>query len=132
MKDGVKSIEGYLKVTAHVDNKIPAFLTLTANGIDINGNVIGSDRLEVTVENPIKPSLNGTTPTETEVVIYVRPKDNEVFKTLDGLAFRVMMSAKDQKSGDKVTGVMLNAYHQTLKVKDLKIQKYGKVAVDLN
>ena len=132
VNDGVKSIEGYLKVTAHVDNKIPAFLTLTANGIDINGNVIGSDRLEVTVENPIKPSLNGTTPTETEVVIYVRPKDNEVFKTLDGLAFRVMMSAKDQKSGDKVTGVMLNAYHQTLKVKDLKIQKYGKVAVDLN
>ncbi len=130
--DGTKKIEGYLKVISHVENKIPAYLNLTAAGIDITGNIIPRDRLEVEVENAIKASHDGKTPVETELVIYVRPKDNEVFKTLDGLTFRIAMTAQDKKTSEKVTGVKLNAYQQTVKVKDLKIQKYGKVAIDLN
>ena len=128
--DGQKTITGYLEVKANVSNKIPAFLTLKAYGIDTEGNVIGSDKLEVEVTKIIKASPDGRTAATTEEVIYVRPKDNAVFKKLDGLSFRVEMSAKSGK--DKVTGVMLNAYNQTLKITDISVKKYGKVAVDLN
>ena len=129
--DGVKTIDGFLKVTASIDNTIPAYLTLTAYGVDVNGNAIPNDKLEVSVEKVIAASADGKTPTTTEEVIYVRPKDNSVFKTLDGLAFKVHMTAKSA-AGKTVSGVMLNAYHQVVKVKSLKVQKSGKVAIDLN
>ena len=129
--NGVDSIEGYIKVTASVENTIPAYLTLKANGVDVNGKAIPDDKLEVTVENTIKASKDGKTPANTDVVIYVRPKDNSVFKTLDGLAFNIIMTTKASKESP-VVGVMLNAYNQTVKVTSLKVQKFGKVAIDLN
>ncbi len=129
--DGKSTIEGYLKATATIENKIPAYLTLSAQGMDMNGKIIGTDRLEVDVENVVKASPDGVTPETTEVVIYLRPKTNEVFKVLDGVKFQIRMTAKDTK-GSKVSGVMLNAYKQTVKLTKLKLQKHGKVAVDLN
>lgn len=129
--DGVKTIDGFLKVTASIDNTIPAYLTLTAHGVDVNGKTIPSDMLEVSVEKVIAASSDGKTPANTEEVIYVRPKDNSVFKTLDGLAFRVLMTAKSA-AGKPVSGVMLNAYNQVVKVNSIKVQKSGKVAIDLN
>ena len=129
--DGVETIEGFLKVTASIENTIPAYLTLTAYGVDVSGNAIPSDKLEVTVEKVIAASADGKTPATTEEVIYVRPKDNRVFKTLDGLAFKVHMTAKSG-AGKTVSGVMLNAYNQVVKVNSLKVQKSGKVAIDLN
>ena len=130
--DGKTTIGGYLKVTATVENKIPAFLMLSAQGLDMSGNTIDGDKLEVEVQDVVKASPNGTTPETTEVVVYVRPKTNEVFKTLDGLVFQVKMMAKDAKSNGRVMGVKLNAYNQTIKVTNLKVQKIGKVAIDLN
>ena len=129
-KDG--TIDGYLKATATIENKIPAYLTLSARGIDMNGKTIDTDRLEVDVENVVKASPDGVTPETTEVVIYLRPKTNEVFKVLDGVKFQIRMTAKNTKGSGKVTGVMLNAYKQTVKLTNLKLLKYGKVAVDLN
>jgi hypothetical protein len=129
--DGVETIEGFLKVTASIENTIPAYLTLTAYGVDVSGNAIPSDKLEVTVEKVIAASADGKTPATTEEVIYVRPKDNRVFKTLDGLAFKVHITAKSG-AGKTVSGVMLNAYNQVVKVNSLKVQKSGKVAIDLN
>ena len=128
--DGQKTIDGYLKVTANVSNKIPAFLVLDAYGIDTQGNALGADRLEVEVQDVIKASADGVTPANSEMTIIVRPKDNEVFKVLDGLAFKVMMKTKN--GSQKVTGVKLNAYKQSLKVTDIKVKKYGKMAADLN
>ncbi len=128
--DGQKTIDGYLKVNATIKSKVPAFLTLKAYGIDMQGREIGSDRLEVTVEKVVKASPDGVKAATTEEVIYVRPKDNAVFKELDGLAFRIVMTAAN--GNEKVTGVKLNAYKQTIKVTDITVQKFGKVAVDLN
>ena len=124
------TVKGYLKVNANIQNKIPAYLTLKAYGIDVKGNVIGQDLLEVTVEKVIDASKDGVNPAKTEEVIYIRPKNNEVFKILDGLTFRIYMAAKN--GSDKVTGVMLNAYNQTIKVSDIAIRKYGKMAIDMN
>lgn len=128
--EGKKNIDGFIRVYANVANKIPAFLTLKAYGIDINGNIVGPDKLEVEVEKVIKASSDGKTAAKTEEVINIRPKDNNVFKTLDGLGFRVEMAARD--GNQQVEGVKLNAYHQTIKITDIKVQKYGKMAVDLN
>lgn len=128
--NGQKTVEGFVRVTANIASKVPAFLTLKAHGIDINGNVISSDRLEVEVEKTIAASTDGKTAATTEEVINIRPKDPDVFKTLDGLAFRIEMAAKN--GGKEVTGVMLNAYKQTIKVSNIKVQKYGKMAIDLN
>ena len=130
--DGVKTIDGYLKVTANVENTVPAYLKLSAYGLDANGNAIDDNLLTVDVQNIIKASKDGKTPEATDVVIYVRPKDNKVFKMLDGLAFRVLMTAKGESGDSPVTGVMLNAYKQTIKVNSLKVQKFGKVAIDFN
>ena len=128
--EGKKSIDGFIRVYANIANKIPAFLTLKAYGIDINGNIVGPDKLEVEVEKVIKASSDGKTAAKTEEVINIRPKDNNVFKTLDGLGFRVEMAARE--GSQQVVGVKLNAYHQTIKITDIKVQKYGKMAVDLN
>ena len=129
--DGQKVIEGYLKAIANVENKIPAYLELSAFGIDKNGNEIGSDRLEVTVDEVIAPSKDGVTAEPSVVTVKLQPKDNAVFQVLDGVGFRVKMMAK--KSGKPaVTGVLLNAYKQTIKVTSLKLQKIGKIAIDLN
>lgn len=129
--DGQKVIEGYLRAIANVENTIPAYLTLKAYGIDKNGNEIGSDRLVVTVDNVIEPSKNGVIPATTTVTVSLQPKDNAVFQVMDGIGFRVTMSAK-KPSKTAVTGVLLNAYHQTIKVTSMKLQKVGKIAIDLN
>lgn len=131
-KDGVKSINGYLKVTARVENKVPAYLTLLAYGIDASGRPISSDRLDVVVEKTIQASKDGKTAAATDEVIRIMPKDNDVFKILDGVEFRVAMTAKNEKGASPVTGVLLNAYKQTIKVSDIKVEKIGKVAIDLN
>ena len=128
--DGQTSVEGYVKVTANVESKVPAYLRLVACGIDAKGNEISSDRLAVDVQKVIQASKDGKTPAKTEEVIILRPKDSEVFKSLDGIRCRIEMTAKNGK--EKVTGVMLNAYNQTIKVTDIAIQKVGKMAIDLN
>ena len=119
-----------MKVTANVESKVPAYLRLVACGIDAKGNEISSDRLAVDVQKVIQASKDGKTPAKTEEVIILRPKDSEVFKSLDGIRCRIEMTAKNGK--EKVTGVMLNAYNQTIKVTDIAIQKVGKMAIDLN
>lgn len=129
-KDGQKTIEGFVRVYANVYNKIPGFLTLKAHAIDIDGNEIGYDKIEVDVEKVIKPSPDGKTPVKTEEVINIRPKDNSAFKTLGGLRMRVEMTARN--GNEEVVGVKLNAYSQTVKVTDVKVQKFGKMALDLN
>ena len=129
--DGQKVIEGYIKAIANVENIIPAYLQLSAFGIDKNGNEIGADRLVVTVDDVIAPSKDGVTPETSVVNVMLQPKDNAVFQVLDGVGFRVKMMAK-QSGKTAVTGVLLNAYRQTIKVTSLKLQKIGKIAVDLN
>ena len=130
--NGKDTIEGNLRITATVDNTIPAYLTLTACGVDMQGNDISSDRLKVEVTKPIAASNDGVTPTTTELEINVIPKDGTVMKTMDGLRFRVIMTGSDPRGKGSVTGVKLNAYNQTVKITSLKIQKRGRVAYDLN
>ena len=121
---------GSIKATCEVENKIPAYLTLRATPVDVHGNDISNDQVEVIVESVIAASKNGVTPVTTKEVITIVPKNSNALKSFDGVRFTITMRAKNGSAS--VAGVRLNAYKQTIKVLNLKVQKYGKIAVDLN
>lgn len=121
---------GYIKATCDIENKIPAYLTLTAIPVDKQGQEIGSDRIEVIVDKVIAASKDGRTPVKTSETITVVPKFSEALKNFDGLRFTVTMRAKNGSSS--VAGVRLNAYNQTINLSNLKVVKHGLIAVDLN
>ncbi len=121
---------GYIKVTCDVENKIPAYLTLNATAVDVHGNDISSEQVEVVVKSVIAASKDGVTPATTKEEIMIIPKNSEALKNFDGVRFTVTLKAKD--GSNSVAGVRLNAYKQTVKVLNLGVLKYGKIAVDLN
>ena len=121
---------GSIKATCEVENKIPAYLTLRATPVDVHGKDISNDQVEVIVESVIAASKNGVTPVTTKEVITIVPKNSNALKSFDGVRFTITMRAKNGSAS--VAGVRLNAYKQTIKVLNLKVQKHGKIAVDLN
>ena len=121
---------GYIKATCDIENKIPAYLTLRAIPVDMQGREISSDRIEVLVEKVIAASKDGKTPVTTKQTITIVPKDSEAMKNFDGVRFTVTLRAKNGSTS--VAGVRLNAYKQTINLSNLKVTKHGKMAVDLN
>ena len=121
---------GYIKATCDIENKIPAYLTLRAIPVDMQGREISSDRIEVLVEKVIAASKDGKTPVTTKQTITIVPKDSEAMKNFDGVRFTVTLRAKNGSTS--VAGVRLNAYKQTINLSNLKVTKHGKIAVDLN
>lgn len=129
-KDG--SVDGYLQVEADIANTIPAYLTISATGIDTQGNEISQNDLAVTVDKTIAASTDGVTPVETTVTIKLQPTTNDVFKRLDGLRYHLVGSARDADGANAVTGKTLNAYNQSLKATNIKVTKHGKVVYNAN
>ncbi|MCR5131841.1 MAG: hypothetical protein K6C10_10335 [Prevotella sp.] len=127
--NGVSIPQGSIKADLDVENKIPAYLTVHAYGVDINGDSISTDRLQIYVEKTIAASPNGQ-PTTTHETITMTPTDNAVFKELNGIKLAFVGAASDGVS--PVTGVTFNAYNQTLKLNNIRIVVYGKVIADLN
>lgn len=131
---GQRTIDGYLQVRAEVSNSIPAYITVSAVGIDTGGREISSDDLEVTVDKTIPASADGSTPVAATVNIKLQPKNNAVFKRLNGLKFRLTCSAADT-SGEgsaAVVGKTINAYSQALKATSITVTKHGKIVYDAN
>jgi thiamine pyrophosphokinase len=96
----------------------------------VHGNDISNDQVEVIVESVIAASKNGVNTVTTKEVITIVPKNSNALKSFDGVRFTITMRAKNGSAS--VAGVRLNAYKQTIKVLNLKVQKNGKIAVDLN
>lgn len=139
--DGVKDlmfrevdgqVDGYLQVQADIENTIPMYLTVTANAMDIDGNDISQNDMQVTVDKTIAASADGVTPAATTVTIRMQPMNNQVFKRLDGLRLHLTGSAKDADGVNAVTGKTLNAYKQGLKATSIRGTKHGKVVFDAN
>lgn len=131
---GQRTIDGYLQVRAEVSNSIPAYITVSAVGIDTGGGEISSDDLEVTVDKTIPASADGSTPVAATVTIKLQPKNNAVFKRLNGLKFRLTCTAADT-SGEgsaAVVGKTINAYSQALKATSITVTKHGKIVYDAN
>lgn len=120
----------YIEVTANVENKVPAYLTVKAYPVDAQGNKI-EDKLLVEIPDEVAASTDGTTAVTTPITMKITPKVKNSLKQLDGLVFRLEGSAKSA-NGNKVTGISLNKEKHTLKLNDIKVKIVGKIIGDFN
>lgn len=120
----------YIEVTANVENKVPAYLTVKAYPVDAQGNKI-EDKLLVEIPDEVAASTDGTTAVTTPITMKITPKAKNSLKQLDGLVFRLEGSAKSA-NGNKVTGISLNKEKHTLKLNDIKVKIVGKIIGDFN
>lgn len=120
----------YIEVTANVENKIPAYLTIKAYPVDAQGNKI-EDKLLIEIPDEVAASTDGTTAVTTPITMKITPKEKNSLKQLDGLVFRLEGSAKSA-NGNKVTGISLNEREHTLKLNDIKVKIVGKIIGDFN
>lgn len=120
----------YIEVTANVENKVPAYLTVKAYPVDAQGNKI-EDKLLIEIPDEVAASTDGTTAVTTPITMKITPKAKNSLKQLDGLVFRLEGSAKSA-NGNKVTGISLNEKEHTLKLNDIKVKIVGKIIGDFN
>lgn len=120
----------YIEVTANVENKVPAYLTVKAYPVDAQGNKI-EDKLLIEIPDEVAASTDGTTAVTTPITMKIIPKVKNSLKQLDGLVFRLEGSAKSA-NGNKVTGISLNEREHTLKLSDIKVKIVGKIIGDFN
>lgn len=120
----------YIEVTANVENKVPAYLTIKAYPVDAQGNKI-EDKLLIEIPDEVAASTDGTTAVTTPITMKITPKVKNSLKQLDGLVFRLEGSAKSA-NGNKVTGINLNEREHTLKLNDIKVKIVGKIIGDFN
>lgn len=129
--DKLNLAEGtYIEVTANVENKVPAYLTVKAYPVDAQGNKI-EDKLLIEIPDEVAASTDGTTAVTTPITMKITPKVKNSLKQLDGLVFRLEGSAKSA-NGNKVTGISLNEREHTLKLNDIKVKIVGKIIGDFN
>ena len=133
--DDIKDINmadgAYVQLSTQVTSCVPAYLKVEAVPVDVNGNEISKDELEVEITGEIKASADGKTPATSPISVKIMQKKQDAFKKLDGLKVVVSGKAKGE-GGNAVTGVVLNAEKHTLKLNDIKIKLVGKVISDLN
>lgn len=120
----------YIEVTANVENKVPAYLTVKAYPVDAQGNKI-EDKLLIEIPDEVAASTDGTTAVTTPITMKITPKVKNSLKQLDGLVFRLEGSAKSA-NGNKMTGISLNEREHTLKLNDIKVKIVGKIIGDFN
>ena len=120
----------YIEVTANVENKVPAYLTVKAYPVDAQGNKI-EDKLLIEIPDEVAASTDGTTAVTTPITMKITPKVKNSLKQLDGLVFRLEGSAKSA-NGNKVTGISLHEREHTLKLNDIKVKIVGKIIGDFN
>lgn len=133
--DDIKDINmadgAYVQLSTQVTSCVPAYLKVEAVPVDVNGNEISKDELEVEITGEIQASADGKTPATSPISVKIMQKKSDAFKKLDGL--KVVVSGKARgEGGNAVTGVVLNAEKHTLKLNDIKIKLVGKVISDLN
>ena len=120
----------YINLAATVENRVPAYLTVDAKAVDVDGNEMGDDEITVTVNNTVAASEDGETPAETALSVDLRQVGEGAFKRLDGIIFNIEAAASD---GNKaVVGKTLNAQKHSLVAKDIKVTLVGKIIGDFN
>ncbi len=121
----------YLQATANIESKAPIYLKVTAFAIDEKGKEISSDLMSVSVDRTVRPSADGKTAVTTPIVVTVKELVKGTFKKTDGLIFKVE-AASGEEGSESIVGQTINAYNQTLLVRDLKVKVIGKIIADLN
>lgn len=133
LNDDLKDLEladnSYVLMTADVETLVPAYLSVNAYPVDINGRRIGSDRISVEIPNRITAS-DGTTPARSQLIVKLSQKQKGAIKQLDKFVFEVQGAASEGQNS--VVGVTLNAKKHTLKLNNIKVKVVGKVVGDFN
>ena len=133
LEDYELSDNSYIELTANVENRIPAFLTLSAYAIDVNGNRMNDSEIEVKVDNTILASSNGVEPVRSAIVVKVEQKQSDALERLDGLVFDFAASARNPQDGtDVVDNITLNSRNHTILINDIKVKLVGTVIGDFN
>lgn len=120
-----------ITVTAEIENRVPAYLTLTATPIDENGNDISND-VSVEVSGTVIASPDGEESAYTPLTINITKKTAEAMKKIDGLRLTIQGKAKSEDGKDSVTGKTLNSKKHFLIARDVKIKVTGKIIADFN
>ena len=129
--DDIKDIQlgdnGYVKLTATAENKVPVNLILSAYAIDTKGDSISTNDISIDVDKTIAASKDGTTAVSTDIVVTIKQKNKTAFKRFDGIIMKMVGA-----SGESIKGIILNATKQTLILKNINASVVGGVIVDMN
>lgn len=131
IEDFELSDNSYITFTANIENRVPAYLTLSAYAIDVDGQRMGDDEIKVEVSNTVIASADGETSSETPLTIRVSQNDGRALSRLDGLVFDVTASASDG-GANPVEGMTLNSEKHFLIARDIKIKFVGTLVGDFN
>lgn len=131
IEDFELSDNSYITFTANIENRVPAYLTLSAYAIDVDGQRMGDDEIKVEVSNTVIASADGETSSETPLTIRVSQNDGRALSRLDGLVFDVTASASDG-GANPVEGMTLNLEKHFLIARDIKIKLVGTLIGDFN
>lgn len=121
----------YIEMTTEVENKMPAYLNVSAFAIDVNGKEIPQSSIRVDVSNSVKASEDGEKAVVTPVTIKLRENEKGALKTVDGIVFRITAAAGD-KDAQTIVGKTINAYKHTLTARNIKVRLVGKIIADFN
>lgn len=131
LEDYDMSDDACITVTANIENRVPAYLTLTATPIDENGNDISTD-VNVEVSGTVIASPDGEESAYTPLTINITKKTADAMKKIDGLRLTIQGKAKSEDGTDSVTGKTLNSKKHFLIARDVKIKVTGKIIADFN
>lgn len=120
----------YIELTADIENKLPAYLDVNADAIDVDGNKMSQDLIEVKVSNSIAASTDGVQAKTTPIIITLREKKSGMLKKVDGLEYNIKLAAGE--GNDAIVGKTINAYHHTITAKNIKVKLVGKIIADFN
>lgn len=120
----------YIELTADIENKLPAYLDVNADAIDVDGKKMSQDLIEVKVSNPIAASTDGVQAKTTPITITLREKKSGMLKKVDGLEYNIKLAAGE--GNDAIVGKTINAYHHTITAKNIKVKLVGKIIADFN
>ena len=131
IEDFELSDNSYISMKATIENRVPAYLTLAAHAIDVDGRRMGDDEISVEVSNTVIASADGKTSAETPLTIKVTQNAPDALSRLDGLVFDITAAATNGTS-PVVEGTTLNSNKHFLIARDIKIKLVGTIIGDFN
>ncbi len=117
-----------LVLSADIENKIPAYLHLSAWALDTNGEIMPHEKINVDVSSTIKGSADGETAAITPLTVRFSEQQKGSLKEVDGVVFRVTASSSDDNSA--IVGKTINAYKHTLRANNIKVRLEGRIIVN--
>ena len=124
--------DSYISVSTTIENRVPAYLSVKVDPIDVDGNVIDENEISVKVTPAtLQASEDGENSKETPIIIEIRQGEQGALKRLDGIAFRIEGGASADGS-NPVVGKTLNSEKHFLISRDIVVKLVGKVIGDFN